>query len=48
MQIKFEAQKLKEANEYVSLLNPEKKKTLKIKKEKISLFKRIFGFMFKQ
>jgi len=47
MQINFEAKKLKEANEYVNLLKPEKKKFLKIKKDKTSLFKRFFGFMFK-
>lgn len=47
MQINFEAKKLKEANEYVDLLNPSGEKSIKknqkIKKE--SLFKKIFKFL---
>jgi len=49
MQIKFEAKKLKEANEYVNLLSPKKAKSKHKKKEKnkASLFKRVFGFLFR-
>ena len=49
MQIKFEAKKLKEANEYVDLLEPKNKKKILGDKEgkSASLFKRIFGFLFK-
>jgi len=49
MQIKFEAKKLKEANEYVSLLKPQKRKKVLGDKEgkSSSLFKRVFRFFFK-
>jgi len=45
MQINFEAKKLKEANEYVNLLNPPKQ-IIKAK-EQISLLKKIVRFLFK-
>ncbi len=46
MQIKFEAKKLKEANEYVDLLEPKKRKNKKKKKIKYSFIKKIFDFLF--
>jgi len=46
MQIKFEAKKLKEANEYVNLLEPKKRKKKQKKLKKSSFFKRIFDFLF--
>ena len=46
MQIKFEAKKLKEANEYVNLLKPKKIKKKQKKRKKSSFFKRIFDFLF--
>ncbi len=48
MQINFEAKKLKEANEYVELLNRkkiEKRKEQKI--PKISFLKKFFNLLFK-
>ena len=49
MQIKFEAKKLKEANEYVDLLEPKKKKIISLnqKGKSHSIFKSIFKFIFK-
>jgi hypothetical protein len=47
MQIKFEATKLKEANEYVNLLTPKKIKKEIQKKEKTSFLKKVFGFLFR-
>lgn len=46
MQIKFEATKLKEAKEYVNLLQAPKAKEIK-KKEKDSIIKKIFKLLFK-
>ena len=49
MQINFEAKRLKEANEYVDLLNPPKIKIPKIIKHKkeTSIIERILKFLFK-
>ena len=49
MQIKFEAKKLKEANEYVNLLNPPKIKMPKVIEHtnNKSFFKKIFKILFK-
>jgi len=49
MQIRFTPKKLQEANEYVDNLKPLKKKTVTAETEgkSSSLFKRIFGFLFK-
>lgn len=49
MQINFNPKKLKEANEYVNLLNPPKIKMPKVVKyiQKESLLKQIFKFLFK-
>ena len=44
MQIKFEAKKLKEANEYVDLLEPKKRKSIQ---KKDSFAKKIFKFLFR-
>jgi len=44
MQIKFEAKKLKEANEYVSLLEPKKRKKKNKKRKGNSFIKKIFDF----
>ncbi len=46
MQIKFEPKKLKEANEYVDLLEPKKRKKRGNKKKKRSFFQKIFDFLF--
>jgi len=47
MQIDFKAKKLKEANDYVSLLHPSKLK-LKIKpKNKTPFIKKVLKFLFK-
>jgi len=46
MQIKFEPKKLKEANEYVDLLEPKKRKKKQKKQNKSSFFKRVFDFLF--
>ncbi len=45
MQIKFEPKKLKEANRYVDLLEPKKKRRYK-KEKKSSFLKKIFDFIF--
>ena len=47
MRINFEAKKLKEANEYVSLLEPKQKKNNIKSKEKTSFLKKVLGFLFR-
>jgi hypothetical protein len=49
MQINFSAKKLKEANEYVNLLNPPKIKMPKVvnPKEEKSLLQKLFKLLFK-
>jgi len=49
MQINFTPKKLKEANEYVDNLKPIKNKNTSLETEgkSPSIFKRIFGFLFK-
>ena len=47
MQIKFEAKKLKEANEYVNLLELNKDKNIQKKQKKNSFIKKVFNFLFR-
>ena len=47
MQIKFEAKKLKEANEYVNLLEPNKEKSIRKKEKKNAFIKKVFNFLFR-
>jgi len=47
MQIKFEATKLKEANQYVDLLNGKVEEKKIKERKKTSLLKRVFGFLFR-
>ncbi len=47
MQIKFEAKKLKEANEYVNLLEPKKIKNIQKNRKSSSFIKKIFNFLFR-
>ena len=48
MQINFKAKKLKEANAYVSLLNPIKtEKTKEIKRGEGFSLKKVFNFLFR-